>query len=102
MERDVRAKRGQSILCWDFPIERDQRPKGANHFMYLYFMKPHYKLLLSYLIALSITIVLAFIDSDPTTNYYSFARDIFFMSILIWGLGLLMYGVKLMAQKKNH
>lgn len=65
-------------------------------------MKPHYKLLLSYLVALSITIVLGLIDSDPTFNYSSFAKDIFFMSILIWGLGLLMYGVKLMAQKKNH
>jgi len=65
-------------------------------------MKSSLKLFLSYLVALAITILLAFIDSDPIISYYSIIKDVFFMSILIWGLGLLMYGVKLMAQRKKN
>lgn len=65
-------------------------------------MKSSVKLFLSYLVALAITILLAFIDSDPINSYYSMITDIFFMSILIWGLGLLMYGVKLLAQRKKN
>ena len=41
-------------------------------------------------------------DSDPIISYYSIIMDVFFMSILIWGLGLLMYGVKLLAQRKKN
>ena len=39
---------------------------------------------ISYLISLSITIVLAGIDSDPIISLSSILTDIFFMSILIW------------------
>lgn len=54
---------------------------------------PLLKLFLSYIVALVITILLAFIDNDPINNYYSIMTDVF----LIWGLGLLMYGVKLLS-----
>lgn len=68
-------------------------------------MNTFYKLLISYLFSLTITIGLAIIDSDPVISYYSLAIDIFFMSILIWGLGfgfgLLIYRVKLLVQKKG-
>jgi hypothetical protein len=68
-------------------------------------MNTFYKLLISYLFSLTITIGLAIIDSDPVISYYSLSIDIFFMSILIWGLGfgfgLLIYGVKLLVQKKG-
>ena len=65
-------------------------------------MKSSLKFFLSYLLALTITIILAFIDSDPIKSLYSLIKDIFFMSILIWGLGLLMYGVKLLLQTKKN
>jgi len=65
-------------------------------------MKSSLKLFLSYLLALTITIILAFIDSDPINSYYSFITDVFFMSILIWGLGLFMYGIKLLVQTKKN
>ncbi|MEY4058444.1 MAG: hypothetical protein RLZ50_1656, partial [Bacteroidota bacterium] len=38
------------------------------------------KLGLSYLVALSITIFLAIIDSDPIMSYISMAKDVMFMS----------------------
>ncbi len=69
---------------------------------YLYPMNSSLKLFLSYLLALAITIILAYMDSDPIISYYSIIKDVFFMSILIWGLGLLMYGVKLLAQSKKN
>ena len=69
-------------------------------------MKLIYKLLLSYIIVLTITIGLAITDSDPVTSYYSLTLDIFFMSILIWtivlGISLFIYGVKLLTQKKDQ
>lgn len=65
-------------------------------------MNSSLKLFLSYLLALAITILLAYIDSDPIISYYSIIKDVFFMSILIWGLGLFMYGVKLLAQRKKN
>ena len=65
-------------------------------------MKYYYKLLLSYLVALAIAIILAVIDSDPITNYYSIIGDVFFISILIWCLGLIMYAVKLLVQIKKN
>jgi hypothetical protein len=49
------------------------------------------KLGLSYLVALSITIFLAMIDSDPIMSYISMAKDILFMSCIIWILIILVY-----------
>lgn len=49
------------------------------------------KLGLSYLVALSITIFLAIIDSDPIMSYISMAKDILFMSCIIWILIILVY-----------
>ena len=49
------------------------------------------KLRLSYLVALSITIFLAIIDSDPIMSYISMAKDILFMSCIIWILIILVY-----------
>ena len=67
-------------------------------------MKTSFKLLSSYLIALSISISLAILDSDPIISYFSLVIDILIMSILIWGLGVglvaLTYGVKLLLIKK--
>ncbi len=67
-------------------------------------MKTSFKLLSIYLIALSISISLAILDSDPIISYFSLVRDILIMSILIWGLGVglvaLTYGVKLLLIKK--
>ena len=49
------------------------------------------KLGLSYLVALSITIFLAIIDSDPIMSYISMAKDILFISCIIWILIILVY-----------
>ena len=49
------------------------------------------KLGLSYLVALSITIFLGIIDSDPIMSYISMAKDILFMSCIIWILIILVY-----------
>ena len=49
------------------------------------------KLGLSYLVALSITIFLAIIDSDPIMSYFSMAKDIQLMSCIIWILIILVY-----------
>ena len=49
------------------------------------------KLRLSYLVALSITIFLGIIDSDPIMSYISMAKDILFMSCIIWILIILVY-----------
>jgi hypothetical protein len=49
------------------------------------------KLRLSYLVALSITIFLAIIDSDPIMSYIIMAKDILFMSCIIWILIILVY-----------
>ena len=49
------------------------------------------KLGLSYLVALSITIFLAIIDSDPIMSYISMAKDVMFMSCIIWILIILVY-----------
>jgi hypothetical protein len=49
------------------------------------------KLGLSYLVALSITIFLAMIDSDPIMSYISMAKDILLMSCIIWILIILVY-----------
>ena len=49
------------------------------------------KLGLSYLVALSITIFLAMIDSDPIMSYISMAKDVMFMSCIIWILIILVY-----------
>ena len=49
------------------------------------------KLGLSYLVALSITIFLAIIDSDPIMSYISMAKDILLMSFIIWILIILVY-----------
>jgi len=49
------------------------------------------KLGLSYLVALSITIFLAIIDSDPIMSYNSMAKDILLMSCIIWILIILVY-----------
>ena len=45
----------------------------------------------SYLVALTITIFLAIIDSDPIISYISMAKDILFMSCIIWILIILVY-----------
>jgi hypothetical protein len=47
-------------------------------------MKIKKLLTISYLISLSITIVLGLIDSDPIISLSSFLIDIFFMSIFCW------------------
>jgi hypothetical protein len=49
------------------------------------------KIGISYLVALSITIFLAIIDSDPIMSYISMAKDILFMSCIIWILIILVY-----------
>jgi hypothetical protein len=49
------------------------------------------KLRLSYLVALSITIFLGIIDSDPIMSYIIMAKDILFMSCIIWILIILVY-----------
>ena len=49
------------------------------------------KIGISYLVALSITIFLAIIDSDPIISYISMAKDILFMSCIIWILIILVY-----------
>jgi len=49
------------------------------------------KLGLSYLVALSITIFLAIIDSDPIMSYISMAKEVMFMSCIIWILIILVY-----------
>ena len=49
------------------------------------------KLGLSYLVALSITIFLGIIDSDPIMSYIIMAKDILFMSCIIWILIILVY-----------
>ncbi len=54
-------------------------------------MHIQHKLGLSYLVALSITIFLAMIDSDPIMSYISMAKDILFMSCIIWILIILVY-----------
>jgi len=54
-------------------------------------MHIQHKLGLSYLVALSITIFLAMIDSDPIMSYISMVKDILFMSCIIWILIILVY-----------
>ena len=49
------------------------------------------KLGISYLIALSITIFLGIIDSDPITSHISFLIDILIMSWIIWTLIIIEY-----------
>jgi hypothetical protein len=51
------------------------------------------KLGLSYLVALSITIFLAIIDSDPILSYASMAKDVLLMSCIIWILIILVYAI---------
>jgi hypothetical protein len=51
------------------------------------------KLGLSYLLALSITIFLAIIDSDPILSYASMAKDVLLMSCIIWILIILVYAI---------
>ncbi len=59
------------------------------------------KIFISYTIALIITLILALIDSDPIKSKIAIVVDIFFMSILIWGVGLFIYGIKLVLKKRN-
>lgn len=54
-------------------------------------MHIQHKLGLSYLVVLSITIFLAMIDSDPIMSYISMAKDVMFMSCIIWILIILVY-----------
>ena len=49
------------------------------------------KIGISYLVALSITIFLGIIDSDPIISYISMAKDMLFMSCIIWILIILVY-----------
>ena len=44
------------------------------------------KIFISYTIALIITLILALIDSDPIKSKIANVVDVFFMSILIWGV----------------
>jgi hypothetical protein len=60
-------------------------------------MKTSVKLILSYIIALAITIFLAITDTDPITNTKSLVIDILLMSLIIWGLGLFIYGFKMVV-----
>jgi hypothetical protein len=60
-------------------------------------MKTSVKFILGYIIALAITIFLAIIDSDPITNTKSLVIDVLFMSLIIWGLGLFIYGFKMVV-----
>ena len=60
-------------------------------------MKTSVKFILGYLIALAITIFLAIIDSDPITNTKSLVIDVLLMSLIIWGLGLFIYGFKMVV-----
>lgn len=60
-------------------------------------MKTSVKFILSYIIALVITIFLAITDTDPITNTKSLVIDILFMSLIIWGLGLFIYGLKMVV-----
>ena len=64
-------------------------------------MKTSVKFILGYIIALAITIFLAIIDSDPITNIKSLVIDILFMSLIIWGLGLFIYGFKMIVFGSN-
>jgi len=54
-------------------------------------MRMQQKLGMSYLVSLSITLFLAMIDSDPIMSYLSMAKDILFMSCIIWILIILVY-----------
>lgn len=65
-------------------------------------MKIRKKILLSYILALSITMILALIDNDPIKSTISFVIDVIFLSILIWGIGLFIYGIKLILNKSSH
>ena len=49
------------------------------------------KIGISYLVALSITIFLAIIDSDPIMSYISMAKDMLLLSCIIWILIILVY-----------
>jgi hypothetical protein len=49
------------------------------------------KIGISYLVALSITIFLAIIDSDPIMSYISMAKDMLLVSCIIWILIILVY-----------
>ena len=51
------------------------------------------KLGLSYLVALTITIFLGIIDSDPIISYASMAKDVLLMSCIIWILIILAYTI---------
>ena len=59
------------------------------------------RIYISYTIALIITLILALIDSDPIKSKIAIVVDIFFMSILIWGVGLFIYGIKHVLKKRN-
>ena len=56
-------------------------------------MQMQKKIGLSYLVALSITIFLAIIDSDPILSYASMAKDVLLMSCIIWILIILAYAI---------
>ena len=59
------------------------------------------KIFISYTIALIITLILALIDSDPIKSKIANVVDVFFMSILIWGVVLLICGIKQVLKKRN-
>jgi len=60
-------------------------------------MKTSVKFILSYIIALVITIFLAITDTDQITNTKSLVIDVLFISLIIWGLGLFIYGFKIVV-----
>ena len=56
---------------------------------------------ISYTIALVITLILALIDSDPIKSKIAIVVDVFFISILIWGVVLFICGIKQELKKRN-
>jgi len=61
-------------------------------------MKIKKLLFTSYLISLSITIVMALIDSDPIISLSSILTDIFFMSILCW---IVVFPISILVNQKK-
>lgn len=59
------------------------------------------KIFISYTSALIITLILALIDSDPIKSKIANVVDVFFMSILIWGVVLFICGIKQVLKKRN-
>ena len=59
------------------------------------------KIFISYTSALIITLILALIDSDPIKSKIANVDDVFFMSILIWGVVLFICGIKQVLKKRN-